>query len=185
MEIKEIKLGERNISYNLKTSYKARALRLEVGVSGLIVIKPFFTSSSFVDKFIRRQSSWILKNLVKHQGATTFPKIKKEELVVLKKKAAKIIISRLEFFNQHYNLKYKRICIRDQKTRWGSCSKAGTLNFNYRLVLLPEELLDYVVVHELCHLKEMNHSLRFWDLVAKTLPDFKSRREALERFRLS
>lgn len=185
MEIKEIKLGEQNISYNLKTSYKARALRLEVGASGLIVIKPFFISFSFVDKFIRRQSSWILKNLVKHQGAATFPKIKKEELAILKKKAAKIIIARLEFFNQHYNLKYKRICIRDQKTRWGSCSKAGTLNFNYRLVLLREELLDYVVVHELCHLKEMNHSLRFWNLVAETLPDFKSRREALENFRLS
>lgn len=185
METREINLGEQNISYSLKTSYKARTLRLEVGSSGLIVVKPFFISNLFTEKFIKKQSFWILKNLSKHQDAVVFPKIKKEELTVLKKKVAKIIISRLEFFNQHYNLKYKRICIRDQKTRWGSCSKAGTLNFNYRLALLPEKLLDYVVVHELCHLKEMNHSVRFWNLVAETLPDFKSQRQALEKFRLS
>lgn len=68
---------------------------------------------------------------------------------------------------------YTRITIRDQKTRWGSCSSTGTLSFNYRLMFAPPRVLDYVVVHELCHLTHMNHSRDFWDLVASVMPDYK------------
>ena len=71
-------------------------------------------------------------------------------------------------------LNYKRVAIRDQKSRWGSCSSRGNLNFNYRLILLSEEMCDYVIVHELCHLLEMNHSDRFWSLVALAVPDYQS-----------
>ena len=67
---------------------------------------------------------------------------------------------------------YRRITIRDQKTRWGSCSSTGTLSFNYRLMFAPPRVLDYVVVHELCHLTHMNHSREFWNLVSAVMPDY-------------
>ncbi len=185
MDIRKVIIHDQEISYELKPSRKARSLRLEIGATGLVVTKPWFISSIFMDQFIKRQADWIIKNLAKHNQAQALPKINKDDLVILKKKAAKLLITRLEFFNREYNYKYKSISVRDQKTRWGSCSRQGALNFNYRLALLPEELLDYVAVHELCHLKEMNHSIRFWLLVAKTIPDYKERRQKLEKFRLS
>ncbi|PID51680.1 MAG: metal-dependent hydrolase, partial [Candidatus Moraniibacteriota bacterium] len=71
--------------------------------------------------------------------------------------------------------------IRNQKTRWGSCGSNGNLHFNCQLLCVRDALIDYVVVHELCHLKEMNHSPRFWDLVAQTMPDYKTLRKELRR----
>lgn len=184
MDIRLIKINDQEISYELRASRKARSVRLEISSSGLIVTKPWFISGIFMEQFIKRQADWIFKNLAKHKNTTVFPEIEATDLVVLKKRAAKILISRLEFFNKHYGFVYKSISVRDQKTRWGSCSRTGSLNFNYRLALLPEKLLDYVAVHELCHLKEMNHSARFWSLVAQTMPDYKERRKELEKFRL-
>jgi predicted metal-dependent hydrolase len=185
METRKVKINNQEINYELRPSRKAHSLRLEIGAEGLVVTKPWFISGIFMEQFIARQADWILKNLAKHKDAEVLPKINKDDLVVLKKRAAKLLIARLEFFNQEYNFKYKSISVRDQKTRWGSCSRQGALNFNYRLALLPESLLDYVAVHELCHLKEMNHSVRFWNLVAITIPDHKEKRKQLEKFRLT
>ncbi|MBI5411659.1 M48 family metallopeptidase [Candidatus Peregrinibacteria bacterium] len=94
-----------------------------------------------------------------------------------KKKAGEVIHDRLSHFNDFYHFEYRRVTLRDQKTRWGSCSRDGNLNFNWRLILAPIEVIDYVVVHELCHLREMNHSTRFWALVVQTLPDYKQWRK--------
>jgi len=96
------------------------------------------------------------------------------------KKAEEVIHDRLQFFNEHYKLKYKRVTFRNQKTRWGSCSSDKNLNFNWRLIMAPIEIIDYVVVHELCHLKNMNHSAAFWRLVAEAVPDYKERRKWLK-----
>ncbi len=80
---------------------------------------------------------------------------------------------RCAYYRQFTGGNYSRITIRDQKTRWGSCSSTGTLSFNYRLMFAPPRVLDYVVVHELCHLTHMNHSRDFWNLVASVMPDYK------------
>jgi predicted metal-dependent hydrolase len=98
-----------------------------------------------------------------------------------KEEARVLVKARLEYFNTFYNFEYKRIAIKNHKSRWGSCSKKGNLNFNYRIALLPPHLADYIVVHELCHLGEFNHSKKFWALVERTIPDWRMRRAELMR----
>jgi predicted metal-dependent hydrolase len=87
---------------------------------------------------------------------------------------------RIEYYNQYYGFKYNKINIKNQKTRWGSCSKKGNLNFNYKILFLSAETRDYIVVHELCHLKEFNHSKKFWNLVAETIPNYLQIRKNLK-----
>ncbi len=86
--------------------------------------------------------------------------------------ARKLVTERVLYWNQFYNFTYQRIAIRNQSTRWGSCSSIGNLNFNYKMVFLPPHLVDYIVVHELCHLYHFNHGHEFWELVAKTIPHY-------------
>ena len=98
----------------------------------------------------------------------------------LHKEAARAHIrTRLEYFNQYYRHIYNRVSIRDQKRCWGSCSSKGNLNFSYKLQFLPPCLRDYVVVHELCHLRVLNHSTDFWMVVAEIMPDYAERALAL------
>ena len=97
------------------------------------------------------------------------------------RKAARLRMEeRTAFFHKITGGHYTSITIRDQKTRWGSCSSSGTLSFNYRLIFAPPAILDYVVVHELCHLTHMNHSRDFWNMVESVLPDYKDRRQWLK-----
>jgi predicted metal-dependent hydrolase len=98
-----------------------------------------------------------------------------------KEAARRVIMTRLEHFRAVYGFTWNRVAIRDQRRRWGSCSSRGNLNFNYRLLFLPEHLRDYVVVHELCHLKEMNHGPNFWSLVARACPNYQSHITELRR----
>ena len=96
-----------------------------------------------------------------------------------KEQARAVIVQRIEKYIGVYGFEFGRVAIRNTKSRWGSCSAKGNLNFSYRLLFLPEHLADYVVVHELCHLQELNHSSRFWQLVSQAVPDYKERRKAL------
>lgn len=96
-----------------------------------------------------------------------------------KEEARELTLARLAHFNEYYNLTWNRVAIRNQRRCWGSCTSLGNLNFSYKLLFLPPELCDYIVVHELCHLAELNHSPRFWALVAEQLPDYRVRRSAL------
>lgn len=110
----------------------------------------------------RKRASSVTKHYLEHKEA-----------------AREHVFARLQHFNQHYQLSWNRVSIRNQRRCWGSCSARKNLNFSYKLLLLPPHLCDYVVVHELCHLKELNHSERFWNLVAETLPDYKHRMREL------
>ncbi len=112
-------------------------------------------------------------------------KIKKNtKYLTHKEEARKIVTEKLELYKEFYaanghEMNYNRVAIRDQKSRWGSCSSKSNLNFNYRLALIPEHLTAYVVVHELCHLREMNHAKSFWDLVSISMPNYAELKEEL------
>src|SRR5438105_4671667 len=103
----------------------------------------------------------VIKKKRRKSPGTKYQKYKHAVLAMAK--------SQVIHFNQYYNFAINRIAVKNQKTRWGSCSKKGNLNFNYKIYLLPRHLADYVIVHELCHLGEFNHSPAFWKLVAKTI----------------
>ncbi|MEX0913192.1 MAG: M48 family metallopeptidase [Candidatus Paceibacterota bacterium] len=99
-----------------------------------------------------------------------------------KEAARGLIHARLEHFNNHYGLSYKRVAIRNQRRSWGSCTSLGNLNFSYKILFLPPDLADYIIVHELCHLKELNHKERFWNLVAEIIPDYSAKRQTLKKY---
>ena len=126
---------------------------------------------------IKTDGKVIVKEISERQMSNKI--LSEEERLKGVQKALCVIPERVEYFAEMMNVTYGRITIREQKTRWGSCSSKGNLNFNWKLVLMPEEVLDYVVVHELAHRKEMNHSETFWNHVEKVLPDYQARRKLL------
>ena len=102
-----------------------------------------------------------------------------------KKDAYRLISERIDYYNNIYGFDFNRISIRNQRTRWGSCSSKKNLNFNYRILFLPERMADYIIVHELFHLKEMNHSKKFWNLIAEVIPNYLEIREELKSIDLN
>ncbi len=133
---------------------------------------------TFKKKSIKKTSKSKVTKLSKTKIA------RREKYLQYKEVARVLVLERLAIYNQIYQYKYNRISIRDQKTRWGSCSSKGNINFNYKIALLPTHLADYIVVHELCHVGEMNHSSRFWDLVARTIPNYLECRAQLKSIKL-
>lgn len=174
---KTIKLNNQNITYILKANKRSRNIRLTIRAGGdCVVTAPRYAPQMIIDRFLISKSVWILSK-IKHlsEFKPVERKSKSEnrkEYLKYKDKAYEIAAERLDYFNSYYNFKWNRISIKNQKTRWGSCSRKGNLNFNYKISLLSKESSDYIIVHELCHLKEMNHSRKFWDLVAKTVPNY-------------
>ena len=171
-----------NFPYIIKTVRRSRRLRLAVHHDGRVVItKPYFISKASAEAFLRSKIEWINVKLehFKNMPAPLARPHQRQDYLKYKEKARALVNSRLEYFNRFYNFKYRRISIRDQKTRWGSCSRTGNLNFSYRVLELAPTAADYIIVHELCHLREMNHSIRFWSLVSKTVPDYKKLRREL------
>lgn len=120
---------------------------------------------------------WLIKKKVRRQRRRTSASAKHYE--AHKERARILVHERLTYWNQFYGHTYNRVAIRNQRSRWGSCSTKGNLNFNYRLAFLPIELVDYVIVHELCHLKHFNHAEEFWNLVETTIQDYSDRKSQL------
>ena len=174
-----------SFDYTTETSSRARYLRLSVHPDGsVVVIKPAYMPDIFVRRFVAHHSEWIEKkraNFVK-KPAPLLSKLSKRDYKKHKEQARALVHSSIVFWNKYYNFEIASVRIGNQKSRWGSCSTRKNLNFNYKIVFLPKELQDYVVVHELCHLKEMNHSDRFWNLVAETIPDWETRRKQLKKY---
>ena len=134
--------------------------------------------------FAREHLEWIQVNYQKiMERSEDRPIFSTEEIHSYMEQLRPVLKHRVDYYARIMGVNYGRITIRNQKTRWGSCSSQGNLNFNWHLVLLPAELLDYVVVHELAHRLEMNHSRRFWNQVGRILPDYETRRKRLRDYR--
>lgn len=152
----------------------------------VLVRVPYQVSDEMIQRFVQDKSEWIEKHLLimkkrleKYENSQKNP-LSMEEINGLAEKALQVIPKRVAYYAEKMQVSYGRITIRNQKTRWGSCSGKGNLNFNCLLMMTPPEVLDYVVVHELCHRKEMNHSQRFWKEVEKILPDYRVQRAWLK-----
>jgi len=178
---KHILLADREVHYKFLRFKRQKYMRLTVHSDAtLTVTAPKWVRVAEVEIFIQKQAKWILESLDKFRSDGALLCGSRAEYLRYKERARALAHHRLRHFNLHYGLLWNRISIRGQRTMWGSCSAEGNLNFNYKIVLLPPELADYVIVHELCHLREMNHSKAFWDLVAETIPDHKERRRLLK-----
>jgi len=177
-----IELKGQKIEYDLKTYRFSKTIKIIIRRDATtLVTGPLRITRKIVEGFIRRKADWIITNLerCKKNPVIKAKKDMRKEYLDTKEKARALVNERIEYFNRYYKFSFKKISIRNQSTRWGSCSRKGNLNFNYKLALLDPKLADYIIVHELCHLKEFNHSSKFWALVERMIPDYKVRRKAL------
>ena len=161
-----------------------KTISVEITRKAEIVVRaPLKMKQRDIDKFLEDKSAWIKKTLKKVESTdkdTSLPFFTEEELSLITKRAKEYISNRVSFFADSMGLTYGRVCIKHQKTRWGSCSEKGNLNFNCLLMLCPLEVIDYVIIHELCHLIHHNHSRDFWREVEKYTPDYKIHRRWLK-----
>ena len=154
-----------------------RTIGLEVKPDGQVIVRvPIRLPDSEICKFVHKHEEWIQKHqVIARQRLEERPPVEKltmQEIQELADQAVKVIPQRVAYYAPKIGVDYGRITIRNQKTRWGSCSANGNLNFNCLLMLTPSEVIDSVVVHELCHRKEMNHSDRFYAEVLRVFPDY-------------
>lgn len=170
-----IDIDGKNIEYEIRRYRQSRCVRISIRPQGVLVTAPKWISQKEIKRFVESRLEWIAQHVLKIQE----PKRSFREVESLREKTRDRVWDMLERVNTVYQHDFQRVFIRDTVSRWGSCSESGNLNFSVRAGLLPEHLLEYLVAHELSHLKEMNHSVRFWNLVAKAVPDYWSRRRAL------
>ena len=166
---------------------RRKSLAIEITPELQVVVRaPIRMPVREINAFVQEKDDWIREHLQRMEEKKRLREqyrelaLSEEELQELATQAMTLIPQKVRYYAQIIGVTYGRITIRNQRTRWGSCSGKGNLNFNCLLLLMPEEVLDYVVVHELCHRKEMNHSARFWAEVEKILPDYRQRRKWLK-----
>ena len=155
----------------IKSDRKTVALQIKNGE--VIVRAPRAMRDEEIADFVARHEGWIRKKLATVVGKPSGPLITEEGLRLLTKRAHEIIPPRVAYYASLVGVDYNRIAIRHQKTKWGSCSGKKNLNFNCLLLLTPTEVMDSVIVHELCHLKHMNHSKEFYNEVLRVCPNYK------------
>ena len=159
-----------------------KTLAVQIRADGTVIARaPLRMPKDYILCFLSEKASWIRmqqgkmqeREKMRQQARIHLDAAQEKEL---RERAKSVLAQRTAYFARQIGVTYGRITVRDQKTRWGSCSQTGNLNFNFRLILAPLEVLDYVVVHELCHRRQMNHSAQFWQEVAQVLPDYRKRK---------
>ena len=155
---------------------KRKRITLQVSPKGLIVKAPYFATDEQIEEVVRSHADWIKANQEKVEEALRnrppVEKLTMDEIRALAEEALRVIPERVAHYAPLVGVTYGRITIRNQRSKWGSCSSKGNLNFNCLLMLTPPEVIDCIVVHELCHRKEMNHSDRFYAEVLRVYPDY-------------
>jgi predicted metal-dependent hydrolase len=160
---------------------RRRTLSVEISRDLRVIVRaPLRLPQREIARFLAERSDWIEEHLAQARRrlarAADMPKLTDAEQQELRRRAKETIPGRAEHFARLLGVSFGRVSFRFQRTRWGSCSAKGDLSFNCLLLLCPPEVLDYVVVHELCHRRHMDHSKRFWAEVAVMLPDYQARR---------
>jgi predicted metal-dependent hydrolase len=152
---------------------RRRSISITVTREGRVVVRaPHHADSALIDAFVERKRVWVEKHCARmHERKAARPQYTPDEIAILKSKAAQLIPVRVEHFARLHGLTYRRIRISDARTRWGSCSPRKTLSFSWRLAMAPDEVVDYVVAHELAHTVELNHSDRFWRFLKTMIPE--------------
>ena len=159
-----------------------KTLAVQIRADGTVIARaPLRMPKDRILCFLSEKASWIRmqqgkmqeREKMRQQACIHLDAAQEKEL---SERAKSVLAQITAYFARQIGVTYGRITVRDQKTRWGSCSQTGNLNFNFRLILAPSEVLDYVVVHELCHRRQMNHSAQFWQEVAQVLPDYRKRK---------
>lgn len=173
----------KRIEYSVRTHARSRRMKLTIYPDGRVVATvPKKYSALALERFVASHTIWISEKLAYFQR-------RKASAIVLqqgsyeahKQEAYNVACARMEYFNKLYGFVWKKITIRNQRVRWGSCSLSGNISLSYKIIFLPDELRDYVIVHELCHLGEFNHSKAFWDLVARAFPSHLKLRRKMRR----
>ena len=166
-----------------KVVYSGRkTIALSVKDGALVVKAPYGTKKARIEKLISSHENWINKHIQKQKEKNAkYGNLSEGRIAELKKAAKQILPAKVSYYAQIMGLKYGRITITSAKTRFGSCSSKGNIAFSYRLMMYPDAAIDYVVVHELAHLKEMNHSPAFYKVVESVLPDYKERIKLLKK----
>lgn len=164
---------------------RRKTIGFEIREAGILIVRaPYHMNRQEIAHEISRHRNWIDKHMCKFQElrekCRELPPFSREEIEKMAEEALRVIPSKVKKYAAVIGVDYGRITIRNQRTRWGSCSSKGNLNFNCLLIQTPESVMDYVIVHELCHRIEMNHSQRFWNLVESILPDYKEQRKWLK-----
>lgn len=164
-------------NYTLQRS-RRKSITITVLEDGSILVKaPLQIPKKKIDEIVNSKSDWIAERQKQQKNRKRFTP---EEITVYRNQARKIFPERIRYYEPLLGVRANQIHIKDQKTRWGSCSSKGNINLNWRLILAPQEVMDYVIIHELCHLKEMNHSKAFWELVEQICPDYRERKKWLK-----
>lgn len=174
------------IKYDIIRSNR-KTIAIEVSPKGVIVRAPNRATKREIEAFVREKDEWINKHIQRieklKEQSENLPKLTAEEIKELAEKARTVIPPKVEYYAKILKVTYGKITIRNQKTRRGSCSSAGNLNFNCLLMKFPDEIIDYVVVHELCHRKYMNHSKEFYAQIEQILSDYKAYQKYLKEQR--
>lgn len=171
-----------DVKYELKRS-KRKTISVEISSDARVIVRaPLRMKTKDIEAFLISRHEWISTHLEKarERVKNAPPKLTESQIKELKKAAKALLPTRVSYYASLMGVEYNAIAFRTQKTRFGSCSSKRNLNFNIAILLMPSEIIDYVIVHELAHLKEMNHSPRFWAEVEKLIPDYKSRRKWLK-----
>lgn len=182
---KTVTLNGKSLSYELVHSKRTQRISIMIFPAGKIVIKvPIGYVEKRLHDFLSSKADWIVRQHALMEKKVPGLKIGggKRHYAEHKEEARSVIVTRVIELNKQYGFSYKSISIKNQASRWGSCSRTGNLNFNYRLLFVEPELRDYVIIHELCHLKEHNHAPKFWALVAEGDPQYRLHRKALKRY---